>query len=114
MDYRRALTSDGLDEFVYGDAAADTIDGGAGNDWLVGGEGADVFVFRSGSGSDVIVDFHSGIDTISMHGISQRTTMLSDSPEGMHIDYGSLGGSGPGHILLWNVHAVAATDFAFV
>jgi len=53
------LGGDGNDK-LYGDAGSDILDGGAGDDWLYGGgywgddNDADTFVFRHGSGHDVV------------------------------------------------------------
>lgn len=55
----------GNDE-IYGGKDRDVIDGGAGNDWLSGGKDADTFVFKTGSGKDVIVDFGNGNDKIDL------------------------------------------------
>lgn len=44
---------DGNDQLL-GEDGNDTLDGGAGNDLLMGGAGNDTFVFRVGSGQDVI------------------------------------------------------------
>ena len=44
----------------------DTLIGGTENDILTGGHGSDTFVFSVGDGSDIIVDFQSGADQISL------------------------------------------------
>ena len=41
---------------LRGDAGNDYLDGGEGNDTLEGGSGDDTYVFRRGSGHDVISD----------------------------------------------------------
>ena len=53
---------------IKGNFGDDVINGGAGNDRLFGGKGADTFVFSLGSGSDIIVDFDNGKDTIDLSG----------------------------------------------
>ena len=53
------------DDTLYGEAGADILYGDNGNDRLSGGAGADRFHFAKGFGSDVIVDFEAGIDTIA-------------------------------------------------
>jgi Ca2+-binding RTX toxin-like protein len=68
----------GSDTF-YGGAGSDQITGGAGNDTFVagtgsatmaGGTGADLFVFIKGQagGKDLIQNFASGVDTVSLSG----------------------------------------------
>ncbi len=42
---------------LYGQGGNDYLDGGFGNDTLSGGEGADLFIYYSGDGKDVITDF---------------------------------------------------------
>jgi len=55
----RAITGTAADETLSGGYNNDTIDGAGGNDTLYGGHGADTFIHRSGSGADVILDFHA-------------------------------------------------------
>ncbi|MBR0680987.1 bifunctional metallophosphatase/5'-nucleotidase [Roseomonas eburnea] len=43
---------------ILGEMGGDIITGGAGDDVLTGGMGFDIFVFGSGTGDDVITDFH--------------------------------------------------------
>ncbi len=47
-------------DFIYGETGNDTIDGGTGNDLISGGVGRDTFVFRVGTGRDVIEDYQRG------------------------------------------------------
>jgi len=54
------------DDIVYGGAGNDSVFGDLGNDTLYGNEGADVFVFASQNGADVIQDFTSGVDKIEL------------------------------------------------
>lgn len=53
-------------DVIFGGGHADVITGGAGTDILSGGRGADTFIFERGSQSDVILDFHSGVDRIDL------------------------------------------------
>ncbi len=48
------------DDVVFGFSTADTITGGLGNDTLTGRDGADVYVFSTGDGHDIVMDggFH--------------------------------------------------------
>lgn len=60
------LTTGDSDDVIDGGAGCDVIDGQGGNDTLTGGEGADRFVFNVNYGSDKILDFQSGQDTIQI------------------------------------------------
>ncbi len=53
---------------VIGGAGRDIIDGGFGNDTLRGNGGADTFVFGRRSGTDTVVDFADGTDTLRLVG----------------------------------------------
>lgn len=53
---------------VTGGGGRDTIDGGFGNDTLRGNAGADVFVFGNKSGTDRVMDFSDGSDTLRLVG----------------------------------------------
>ncbi|MDO1510549.1 MULTISPECIES: Ig-like domain-containing protein [unclassified Neisseria] len=57
---------DGGNDQLYGGKGDDILFGGAGNDVLSGGEGADKFVFlaKSNSGHDKILDFQAGTDKV--------------------------------------------------
>ena len=52
------------DDLLSGDAGDDRLSGGGGNDTLSGGEGADTFVFSSGHGDDVVMDFDRAEDAL--------------------------------------------------
>ncbi|WP_068305203.1 M10 family metallopeptidase C-terminal domain-containing protein [Pararhodobacter sp. CCB-MM2] len=60
----------GGNDKVFGGAGADELWGGAGDDTLTGGAGADTFCFTPSNGSDVIVDFENGTDTILIEDVS--------------------------------------------
>ncbi|NCB21463.1 MAG: Ig-like domain-containing protein, partial [Deltaproteobacteria bacterium] len=62
------LTGGDGNDMLFGQAGADILDGGAGHDMLVGGSGndeltggtgADLFLFHSGSGADIITDYNA-------------------------------------------------------
>ena len=57
------------DDLVWGDAAANTLDGGAGDDILAGQSGNDTYIFGVGSGHDVIQDSGSG-DKVVFQGLN--------------------------------------------
>jgi Ca2+-binding RTX toxin-like protein len=63
------LTGSALPNWLLGGAGNDTINGGGGNDVLFGEGGADTFVFRRGTGGDLIGDFTPGTDRIDIAGI---------------------------------------------
>ncbi|MEL7468831.1 MAG: M10 family metallopeptidase C-terminal domain-containing protein [Pseudomonadota bacterium] len=77
----------------------DTLHGGAGNDVLEGGAGADVFRFASGTGTDNILDFEVGVDTIDVSalGIAYADMTIIDHVHGSLIiwdDPGDVGSRG--------------------
>lgn len=94
----RLLGGDGNDK-LYGDAGNDWLEGGAGDDEFWGGAGADIFSFGPNSGTDRIMDFMPGADTLDLNG--QHYT-LSDTPEGAALVL-----SGGGTIVLEHVSASA-------
>ena len=72
---RDTLTGDTGDDRVYGGKSDDRLDGGDGNDWLSGdlgddtlsgGAGADTFVLARDRGSETVLDFAPGEDTIAL------------------------------------------------
>ena len=54
------------DDTLNGEGGNDTLIGGLGNDILIGGAGADTFIFNDGDGTDTIVDFEAGVDSIDL------------------------------------------------
>ena len=54
------------DDFLNAGGDDDLLIGGGGNDTLHGGAGADVFVFESGSGNDLIDDFDPSQDVLQI------------------------------------------------
>jgi Ca2+-binding RTX toxin-like protein len=96
------------------------LEGGAGNDLLVGGAGADLFVFGSGSGSDVIVGFDQALDQIvieknvnggPIQSAADLQSHISDSANGAVIDLGA-----GNNIVVAGVHQadLRPNDFWFV
>lgn len=82
------LFGDQGDDTLWGDDGDDLINGGAGNDTLIGdnfsaGTGSDTFVLTVGEGTDTIVDFEVGIDTLRVVGVSSLAELtLSGSTLG--------------------------------
>ncbi|WP_034292686.1 cadherin-like domain-containing protein [Herbaspirillum sp. RV1423] len=48
---------------LYGGDGNDILDGGAGMDRLIGGDGSDTYVFRTGSGDDMVEIYNNGYNT---------------------------------------------------
>ncbi|MFB2878763.1 multicopper oxidase domain-containing protein [Floridanema aerugineum] len=72
-----SLFGDAGNDTVYGGQENDTLNGGTGDDWLrgdlgndvlQGGEGSDRFILAANKGSDTIVDFQNGTDSIILTG----------------------------------------------
>lgn len=66
-------------DILRGDAGNDYLDGGEGNDTLEGGSGDDTYVFRRGSGHDVISD-NLGHNSIHFEGLSMKDISLTTRP----------------------------------
>lgn len=62
--------ADGNDQ-LFGGVGNDTLNGGHGNDTMLGGDGADVFMFNNyvSSGTDIILDFELGTDSLRLIGL---------------------------------------------
>ena len=58
-----SITGNALMNSLKGGKGNDTLQGGGSNDTLTGGDGADIFVYKSGDGNDVITDYKED-DTI--------------------------------------------------
>ncbi|HEY9301999.1 MAG TPA: calcium-binding protein, partial [Phormidium sp.] len=72
-----SLFGDAGNDTIYGGQENDTLNGGTGddllsgdlgNDVLQGGEGSDRFILAANKGSDIIVDFQNGTDSIILTG----------------------------------------------
>jgi len=61
-----ALAGGAGSDVIAGGNGRDVIEGGAGDDVLSGGRGSDVFVFESGFGKDVVLDFQKGVDVLEI------------------------------------------------
>ncbi|BAM90337.1 putative calcium binding hemolysin protein [Bradyrhizobium oligotrophicum S58] len=74
------IGTDAADTFT-GTANAETIDGRGGNDTLNGGGGADTYLYRVGSGNDVIQEAatNSGTDVVRLVGLSPNDVDIARS-----------------------------------
>jgi len=109
-------------QFIFeGGDGNDVLHGSQGNDWLVGGAGSDRFQFSGINGTDTIVDFQHGHDTIRIAGYGSALDSFGDLGghiaqvgADVHIDLGARA-AGAGMIVLQNtqVAAIGATDFVF-
>jgi serralysin len=77
-------------DILIGNAVGNRIDGGAGNDTLTGGGGADIFVFRSGYGADIITDFSVGFDQVDLSGLNQFSTFAAVMSAGSQVGLNSV------------------------
>lgn len=85
------------DDKLYGEAGDDAIDGGEGNDFILawkgndtvsGGAGSDTFVFSSGHGTDLIVDFTVGEDVIGLRsGLTFTDLSVTQENGSTRIDF---------------------------
>jgi len=109
------------DDHIDGGDGDDRIKGDAGDDVLTGGTGRDDFVFaayaKTGSGfsgHDVITDFNSAVDTLSLIGALPLAEILSphyakDEKDGVQLFYAGNGAS----IVLRGVALKQLTDTSF-
>ncbi|MBR3746791.1 MAG: hypothetical protein IKN27_07515, partial [Selenomonadaceae bacterium] len=70
---------------IFGGDGSDTLNGGSGKDTLTGGDGSDIFVYESGK--DVITDYVSGEDKISLSAAATSETL--DSKGNVILKFGS-------------------------
>ncbi|MBW4491940.1 MAG: hypothetical protein KME26_02285 [Oscillatoria princeps RMCB-10] len=67
IDAIEAPTDISLDTLTGG-AGDDVLCGGKGSDTLTGGAGSDIFLLTSGKGSDIIIYFSDGTDSLALAG----------------------------------------------
>ena len=111
------LTGGPGNDRLYGTPLADVMDGGAGDDVLTGWGGDDHFVFRFGSGADVITDFAPGPgsdDSLDLTALATTYTLAQVMARATQhgadtvIDFG-----GGDSITLQNVARASLTDADF-
>lgn len=114
----------GGNDYLIGNLGNDSLIGDPGNDTLQGGEGVDQFVFYTGDGNDVILDFDPANEVIAIepniNGIGFTATsnfsvlqarITAEGADGSLIDFGA------GHLLHVNgvqPHQLDADNFAFI
>ena len=64
--YDDILTGNAGVNIINGRGGSDRLDGGQGNDILTGGLGSDLFVLAAGKGTDTIIDFEVGQDSLGL------------------------------------------------
>lgn len=79
-----SLFGESGDDQIWGDDGDDILRGGLGNDTLVGdnfsdGAGSDTFVLAEAEGTDTILDFEVGVDTIGLDGITFDQLILGSN-----------------------------------
>ena len=126
---------------LYGNAGDDVLDGGAGRDNLVGGQGADtldggsgtdhlwggsygadgtadVFVFRSGGGTDYVHDFEDGIDLIALSGFvagwEQLSGAITDQGWASYLNLAAAGGQAGDGLYLVGVSTALLDESDFI
>ncbi|MBC6981702.1 hypothetical protein [Caulobacter sp. 17J80-11] len=105
------LEGRGGDDLLVGGGGDDTLSGGAGEDTLQGGAGDDRFVFASGGGHDVVLDFAAGgpEDALQVYGYAAYQSLVQEGAD-VRVLF-----SATDSVLLKNVQAAALTaaDFVF-
>ena len=79
------------DDVIIAGAGDDVVVGGFGDDRMAGGAGADVFVFRPGSGSDVVRDFTFGEDSLHVLNVAHASSHMSETAQGTLVEVTSGG-----------------------
>lgn len=89
-DGNDVLFGRGGDDNLNAGRGEDYVDGGDGDDRLSGGSGDDVFVYRPGSGDDVIVDFQKAATVDAGDKIDVSAYGFSFNDVGFETDVGGL------------------------
>ena len=72
------LTGNEFAQTIVGNAGANILNGGAADDTLIGRGGEDMFVFSNLGGTDRILDFVSGVDTIDLRSLDAHSAIAGD------------------------------------
>ena len=73
---------------IRGNGGDNVINGGAGDDLLIGNGGADTFVFEPGFGSDTVVDFQLGQDSLRFYPYAEDSARVYEAGGNTMIDFG--------------------------
>ncbi len=83
---------DAGDNIIFGNDSVNTIDGRAGQDTLWGNNGNDVFVFRAGSGQDLLIEGGTGTDTVFFEAsVSMGSATYARLGDDLFVTYGGVG-----------------------
>ncbi len=61
-------------DHLFGNDGDDYLIGDAGFDTMTGGRGKDTYAFRTGWGTDTVIDFHHGTDKLDLTGVAKLST----------------------------------------
>jgi serralysin len=106
--------NDGLDggrdnDVAFGGAGRDVIYGGQGNDILAGGLARDTFKFEAAFGTDKLVGFEPGRDTIDLSALGLTFGDLTM----FHLDNNTVVATPEGTLLVAHVATLHFSDFVF-
>ncbi len=102
-----------FDDWLFGDAKANRLDGGLGNDTLTGAAGKDTFVFNGGD--DKINDFSVADDTLDLSGMGV-TSLDQVIAAGIGVDLGVMLDFGQGNQICLvdvNVNQLSLLQYTF-
>ncbi|ARO33654.1 hemolysin-type calcium-binding domain-containing protein (plasmid) [Rhizobium sp. NXC14] len=111
------ITGTSADDVLTGTTNNDIFDAGGGDDRLEGKEGTDVYIYRAGSGSDIITDYRGSRDNKLMLGPGIETSdvvfarVAGDSND-MKLAFRSMAGSVTFDNQLWGDAGVEFIEFA--
>lgn len=112
------MVSGSGNDLLEGGEGDDRLEAYTGDDTLEGGQGSDIFVFQdSNQGSDIILDFEAGTDTIQFSGRTGITNYdevkaaLSQSGDDTIVEIGE---NSSITLHQFDVDSLSEGDFAFV
>ncbi len=102
------------DDILSGGGGADTLDGGRGNDTLAGGAAADIFYFGLKSfGNDIITDWQDGLDKVNVSAAGLSFASFTEAQVGADTVLTYFDGVSNNTITFLNVNQalIEASDF---